>query len=169
MYRVSPLTYLVDAIAAAGISGRAISCASNELAKFAPPSGATCGEYLARYAEAAGGVILNPDNRDLCEYCPLQSSDQFLANVGITWTHRWRDYGIGWAYIAFNIFGAIFLYWAFRVKRWSPKSLTGLPIKLIHYARQVAGIARVPLVGHNKELARTGTEQERRGKGNKVF
>lgn len=169
MYRVSPLTYLVDAIAAAGISGRAISCASNELAKFAPPAGLTCGDYLGRYAQAAGGRILDPSSTSLCEYCALQSSDQFLAGVGITYAHRWRDYGIGWAYISFNIFAAIFLYWAFRVKRWSPKDLTAAPHKLIHYARDGARMIRVPLVGHNKELARTGTEQERKAKGNRVY
>ena len=169
MYRVSPLTYLVDAIAAAGMHDRAIKCASNELSRFPSPSGQTCGAYLSRYAAAAGGQISNPESTGVCEYCPLTNSDQFLAQVAIRWGNRWRDFGLGFVYIGFNIFAAVALYWAFRVQRWSPKSLAKTPGKVAHYFSRVARFARIPLVGHDKPLAKVGTQEERKGKGNKVF
>lgn len=30
---------------------------------------------------------------------------------------RWRNFGIMWAFIIFNIFGALFLYWLTRVPK----------------------------------------------------
>lgn len=169
MYRVSPLTYLVDALAATGIHDRIVKCATNELARFPVPSGQTCGSYLSRYAATAGGQILDPDSTGICEYCPLSTSDQFLALSAIHWGNRWRDFGLGFVYIGFNIMAAVFLYWAFRVTSWSPKSLTKWPSLIGHYAVQAGKILRIPLVGHDKPLAKVGTQEERRKKRNRVF
>lgn len=36
---------------------------------------------------------------------------------------RWRNFGIGWAYIGFNIFATVLLYYLFRVKHYNPTSL----------------------------------------------
>jgi ATP-binding cassette, subfamily G (WHITE), member 2, PDR len=102
MYRVSPLTYWVSGVATTAIAGRDVNCANN-------------GEYLSTYAQAAGGNLLNAGARSQCEYCPLRSSDQFLASVSMTYDTRWRNFGIMWAYIVFNIFIAIAFYYCFRV------------------------------------------------------
>jgi len=116
MYRVSPLTYLVSGIISAGLHGRAIVCAANELAVMQPPSGLTCGAYLAQYATAAGGSVYNPNATSNCEYCPLTVADQQLARNAIYWGQRWRNFGFVWAYIVFNICGAVLLYYMFRVR-----------------------------------------------------
>jgi ATP-binding cassette subfamily G (WHITE) protein 2 (PDR) len=116
MYRVSPLTYLVSGIISTGLSGRAVVCASNELAIMQPLPNMTCGEYLAKYAAAAGGQIYNPEATSYCEYCPLSVADQQLAKSWIYYSERWRNYGIGFAYIAFNITATVLLYWFFRVR-----------------------------------------------------
>ncbi|KUJ08928.1 ABC-transporter [Mollisia scopiformis] len=123
MYRVSPLTYLVSAIASTGLSGREITCASNELAIMQPPAGDTCGDYLQAYASLAGGRIYNPDALSNCQYCPESNADQFLTSVDISYSTRWRNYGIGFAYIFFNIFMAVMLYYLFRVRNGSGKGL----------------------------------------------
>ena len=107
MYRASPLTYLVDGVAATGMHGRTVICALNELSRFNRPTGQTCQAYLANYLKTAPGQLMNPMATSQCEYCPLTTSDQFLASVAITWSARWRNYGIGFAYIAFNIVVAI--------------------------------------------------------------
>lgn len=88
-----------------------------------PPSGQTCGSYLSTYASAAGGSIINPSATSDCGYCPLVSSDQYLSQVSISYGTRWRDYGIGFAFIFFNIFMAVFLYYFFRVRKGSGKGL----------------------------------------------
>jgi ATP-binding cassette subfamily G (WHITE) protein 2 (PDR) len=97
------------------LAGRAVYCSDREISVFDPPSGQTCGAYLQSYASAAGGTIQNPGATAACEYCSLSNSDQFLASVSISYSDRWRNFGILFAFIAFNIFLAVLTYWLFRV------------------------------------------------------
>lgn len=119
MYRISPLTYLIGGISATALHDKPVVCAAKELAIMNPPSGSgqTCGEYLAQYAQAAGGIVNNPNATENCEYCASTVADQFLSGVNIFWSERWRNYGIGFAYIGFNIFVAVLLYYMFRVRK----------------------------------------------------
>ncbi|KAE8442468.1 hypothetical protein EG329_003311 [Mollisiaceae sp. DMI_Dod_QoI] len=123
MYRVSPLTYLVSAITSTGLSGRKVICASNELAIMQPPAGKTCGAYLQPYSSVAGGSIYNPSATSNCQYCSESNADQFLTSVAISFDTRWRNYGIGFAYIVFNIFMAVLLYYLIRVRKGSGRGL----------------------------------------------
>ncbi|RAL10497.1 ATP-binding cassette transporter [Aspergillus homomorphus CBS 101889] len=123
MYRVSPLTYLIAGITATGLHGRAIRCSSEEMSVFNPPSGQTCGQYLAQYLQVAPGQLYNPSATQGCQYCQLRNADQYLASSNIYYSERWRNYGIGWAYIGFNILGTVALYYIFRVKHYNPTSL----------------------------------------------
>jgi ATP-binding cassette subfamily G (WHITE) protein 2 (PDR) len=88
-----------------------------------PPAGSTCGDYLAPYAQLAGGRVYNPTASADCQYCSLSNTDQSLNRVNIYYGTRWRDYGIGFAFIFFNIFTAVFLYYMIRVRKGSGKSL----------------------------------------------
>jgi ATP-binding cassette subfamily G (WHITE) protein 2 (PDR) len=114
---------LVSAIASTGLAGREVICSKNELAIMQPPAGETCGEYLQAYASAAGGRIYNPSATSNCEYCTASNADQFLSSVAISYSTRWRDYGIGFAYIFFNIAAAVLLYYFIRVRKGSGRSL----------------------------------------------
>jgi ABC-type multidrug transport system permease subunit len=114
---------LVSAIASTGLSGRQVTCSSNELAIMQPTAGMSCGDYLTPYATAAGGQIINPSAMANCEYCSLSNADQFLASVAISYTTRWRNYGIGFAYIFFNICMAVLLYYLIRVRKGSGKGI----------------------------------------------
>lgn len=111
MYRVSPLTYWVGGMAAAMLWGRQIECTASEANVFDPPAGQTCGAYLAPYLAQAPGQLQNPDATANCRYCALSSANQFLGGVNIEWSDRWRDFGLMWVYIGFNVMMAIFLYW----------------------------------------------------------
>lgn len=126
MYRVSPFTYWIGGMAATQVHNRRIVCSTAELAIFNPPSGMTCYQYLEKYVTAAGGQLLNGDATSSCEYCPLTVADQFLATSGISYSERWRNFGIMWAYIIFNIFVAVSMYYLVRVKRWNKASFTSL-------------------------------------------
>ncbi|EXJ96017.1 hypothetical protein A1O1_01143 [Capronia coronata CBS 617.96] len=123
MYRVSPMTYIVNGIVTV-ISGREVRCARNELSLFQPSPGSTCGQYMARYLEAAGpagGALVNPDATADCRYCALRVTDQFLGQRDIYAGDGWRDFGIVWAFIGFNVFAALSLYYLFRVRTWGRK------------------------------------------------
>ncbi|KAJ6155247.1 hypothetical protein N7470_005813 [Penicillium chermesinum] len=122
MHRVSPLTYYVGGISATALHGRPIHCTDREVVSFDAPAGQTCGEYLREYLEFAPGRLLNWNSTSECQYCPLRSADQYLASRDIFWDLRWRDYGLLWAYFAFNILAAISLYYLFRVLPYSRKN-----------------------------------------------
>ncbi len=91
-----------------------------------PPTGQTCGQYLNDYALRSGGSIYNPNATADCQYCAVSTADQFLASVAIMPSQRWRNYGIGFSYIVFNIFMAVVLYYVFRVRKSSGSSGGGL-------------------------------------------
>ncbi|KAL3456645.1 ABC-2 type transporter-domain-containing protein [Aspergillus heterothallicus] len=110
MYRVSPFTYYVSGISSTALHGRPIQCSNVELSVFDPPAGDTCYEYLSEYLDLAGGSLYNPNATSGC-LREIYHGD------------RWRNYGIFCCYFVFNIFGAIALYYVFRVRRWSLKSL----------------------------------------------
>ena len=98
------MTYLVAGWAGTGLHGRRVHCAQIELAIFDPPSGQTCGQYLADYFRiGAPGQLYNPSATTGCQYCPLTSADQFLAASNVYWSQRWRNFGIGFSYLGFNV------------------------------------------------------------------
>lgn len=121
MYRVSPFTYWIGGIVSTLLHDRPVVCSSTEVSRFSPPGGQTCGEYLADFLQTAPGVLQNPDSTTECNYCALRSSDQFLAGSQIYYSERWRNFGIMWAFIGFNIFMAVLTYWLFRVAKFGKK------------------------------------------------
>ena len=124
MYRVSPFTYWIGGIVSTLVHGRPIVCSDAEMMTFNPPPGQTCGAYLAPMAEmGAPGTLENPGATAGCRYCGVSVADEVLAGVDIFWDERWRNFGIIWAYVVFNIAVAILAYYVFRVKRWSLKGL----------------------------------------------
>ncbi|KAK1756393.1 ABC transporter-like protein [Echria macrotheca] len=118
MYRVSPFTYWIGGIVATLVHDRPIRCSEAEMLVFDPPAGQTCGQYLAPLASRSAGALMNPSATEACEYCSVRVADQFLGSVDIFWNERWRNFGILWAYIAFNIAVAIGAYYVFRVRNW---------------------------------------------------
>ncbi|KAK2590459.1 hypothetical protein QQS21_011860 [Conoideocrella luteorostrata] len=122
MYRVSPFTYWIGGVVGTELHGREIVCSEKETNIFNPPQGMTCGQYLKPLLEKAPGTLQNPEATSQCRYCTASVADQVIAGSEIFWTDRFRNFGIMWAYIAFNIFMAILLYYLFRVKQWNKGS-----------------------------------------------
>ena len=120
MWRVSPFNYWIGGITGTVLHNREINCATRELSIFSPPPGSTCGEYLAAFIQGgAPGRLLNPSATADCEYCSLRTADQYLANSRISYDQRWRNFGILWAYVIFNIAVAVLTYYLFRVRTWN--------------------------------------------------
>jgi ATP-binding cassette subfamily G (WHITE) protein 2 (PDR) len=119
MYRVSPFTYLVDAMLSVGVANTNVVCAANELRHFNSPAGQTCGDYMQTYIQTYGygGYLTNPDTIGNCSYCSFDSTNQFLTLISSSYSNRWRNFGILWVFIIFNAFAAVFLYWLVRVPK----------------------------------------------------
>ncbi|KIY64375.1 AtrD, ABC-transporter [Cylindrobasidium torrendii FP15055 ss-10] len=124
MYRVSPFTYLVSGMLSNGLANAEAHCSDLEVSSFDPPSGMTCSAYLTNYINDFGGKVMNPNATQDCHFCAVTSTNTFLTQVSADYDERWRNYGIFWVYIIFNIFGALFLYWLARVPKGSNKAKT---------------------------------------------
>ncbi|KAF9895076.1 hypothetical protein FE257_004705 [Aspergillus nanangensis] len=117
MYRLSPFTYMVSGMLSTAVSGATVVCDSVETLKLDPPANMTCGVYLTPYADAARGTLLNPEATTQCEYCAMKYTNDFLATVSSYWGDAWRNFGLIWVYIAFNIVAATGIYWLARVPK----------------------------------------------------
>ncbi|KAK2797837.1 ABC multidrug transporter mdr3 [Emmonsiellopsis sp. PD_5] len=117
MYRLSPFTYFVSAVLSVGVAQTDVHCSDIELLKVPPPDGQTCIEYFRDFMMIAGGQPVNPNATDMCQFCPTVKTDDYLAQVNIFYADRWRNIGILFAYIIFNVLGAIGLYWLLRVPK----------------------------------------------------
>lgn len=121
MYRVNPFTYLVSSFMSTALGQAPAYCSPNEFQTFSPPENQTCGEYMKAYIDSAGGYLQSPEATEACNFCQLSSTDQFLHRINAEWDHRWRDFGLLWVYVTFNVAAAIALYWIFRVPKGKKK------------------------------------------------
>ena len=117
MYRVSPFTYLIDGMLSTGLANQKIHCSSIELITFNPVGNQTCGDYLQAYISKMGGYVANPAATTACQFCAAADTNVYLAQLSSSYANRWRDFGIMWAFIIFNVAAALFFYWWARVPR----------------------------------------------------
>ncbi|PYH89265.1 P-loop containing nucleoside triphosphate hydrolase protein [Aspergillus ellipticus CBS 707.79] len=110
LYRASPLSYYVSAVLSTGLA--------NEVMVLDPAmAGQTCGDYLGAYIEQVGGYLADADAVTSCRDCRAKETNVILRTVGVEHGSRWRDLGILWVYVLFNVVGALAGYWLARVPR----------------------------------------------------
>jgi ABC-type multidrug transport system permease subunit len=117
LYRASPLSYYVSAVLSTGLANVNVTCASNEFTTFNPPAGQSCAEYMAEHITAAGGYLLDGNATANCQYCKVKETNVYLAAIHADYGTRWRNFGILWVYVLFNVVAALFLYWVARVPK----------------------------------------------------
>ncbi|KAJ3538407.1 hypothetical protein NM688_g6524 [Phlebia brevispora] len=126
MYRVSTYTYVVEAIYGQAIGHQPIRCGPVEYVQVDPPTNMTCYEYMQPFINVAGGYITNPNATAACDFCPYSTTDAFMGqNFNIYYDHHWRNLGLLFVYIGFNV-GALFvLTYIFRIKFFNPFAWIG--------------------------------------------
>lgn len=85
-------------------SGLAIRCQSDEFAVFSPPTDQTCSTWAQDFVNVFGGYIDNPSATSDCRYCQYNVGDQFFDPLNISFSNRWRD-----AFIIFAFFRKLLL------------------------------------------------------------
>ena len=104
MYRLSPYTYLIEALLGQALGRQEIRCSDVEFVTIEPPSNQSCQQYMGPYISAAGGYLTNPDATSGCQYCTFSTTDAFLeSSFNIFYSHHWRNLGIFAAFICFNV------------------------------------------------------------------
>ncbi|KAF8875310.1 pleiotropic drug resistance ABC transporter [Infundibulicybe gibba] len=117
LYRISPMTYMIEGLLGQAIGRQQITCAPMELLPLEPPTGQTCGQYMEVFISSAGGYLQNPAATSDCQFCTVRSSDHLLQqNFNIFYDNRWRDVGIVAGFIVFNIAATYLLTYWFRIR-----------------------------------------------------
>ncbi|OLN81879.1 ABC transporter CDR4-like protein 2 [Colletotrichum chlorophyti] len=117
MYCVSPMTYLASGALSTGLHGVSVECASHEIVQIPAHVNMTCQQFLGPFVQNAGGRLVEGANTEACSWCPMNMTDDFLTSFSIHYDTRWRNFGILWLYIAFNIWAGLGLYWLVRVPK----------------------------------------------------
>lgn len=157
MYYVSPFTYLVDGMLSTGLANTKIECSSIEWRFLDPPNDKTCGEYLTNFR----GFIENPGDRAQCKICPESDTNSYLAMLNSDYSHRWRNFGIMWGFISFNVCAALFLYWLARV----PKKQKVLDSPPTEQASRVPTKVSKPEVNSKREVNGAAREMQSEKEG----
>lgn len=121
LYRASPLSYWISAILSTGLANVEVACAQNEWTNIALPDGQTCGDYMSEYISRLGGYVMDPNATNTCNYCKIKETNVFLSGISSEYKDRWRNFGIIWVYIAFNMVASLGLYWLARMPKENKK------------------------------------------------
>ncbi|KAF1807145.1 ABC-2 type transporter-domain-containing protein [Mucor lusitanicus] len=108
MYWLDPFHYYIEGLAVNELADLQVECSDEDLLKFPPPPGQTCGQYMANFfSNGATGYVANPDavQPEQCGYCTYKSGPEFYE-TGMQWSasHKWRNFGILIAFFIFNVF-----------------------------------------------------------------
>ncbi|KAL8897172.1 MAG: hypothetical protein Q9207_007345 [Kuettlingeria erythrocarpa] len=107
MYYLSPFRYILDGFLGVAVHNRPVICESAELARFSAPPGQTCESYTQSFIAMAGGYVQTGAD-GLCEFCQYKNGDEFARGFNVFYSNKWMDYGVIWAFCAFN-FAVVFL------------------------------------------------------------
>ncbi|KAL0941992.1 ABC transporter CDR4-like protein 2 [Colletotrichum truncatum] len=117
MYWVSPMTYLASGALSTGLHGVPIECAAREIVHIPAQENMTCPDFLGVFVQIAGGRLVEIPDANACGWCPSYMTDDLLAVFNVDYGNRWRNFGLMWLYIIFNIGAGLGLYWLARVPK----------------------------------------------------
>jgi ABC-type multidrug transport system ATPase subunit/ABC-type multidrug transport system permease subunit len=113
MVDLTPFRYLLGSMLTTVIHDLPVRCTSSEFARFSPTNGQTCEQYAGGFAQQFGGYLNNPSATADCEYCQYAVGDGYSDFLGVYYRNRWRDYGIFWAYIIFDVLVIMLFTWLY--------------------------------------------------------
>ena len=119
MYWVNPSTYWIGGVIAATLRDIPIQCGPDEAAAFDPPPGMTCGQYAQPYVDSVGtGYITNPNATSGCGYCQYASGVEYMANLNVKPSDKWKYLPIFLAFVISNWALVYFFVYTVRVRGW---------------------------------------------------
>eukprot|EP01117_Protostelium_nocturnum_P003933 TRINITY_DN151_c0_g1_i2.p1 TRINITY_DN151_c0_g1~~TRINITY_DN151_c0_g1_i2.p1 ORF type:complete len:1405 (-),score=390.15 TRINITY_DN151_c0_g1_i2:123-4337(-) len=117
VYHVNPFRYFMEGIVTSVLHTVKIECAPDDFITVQPPAGSTCGQYMADYLTTAVGYLGNPEATANCQYCQFSQGSDFFETIPWSYNNAWRNLGILFAYLIFNIGLVTIFVWVFRKPR----------------------------------------------------
>lgn len=106
LYYLNPFNYLMGALLVFADFDWNVQCSDAEFARFDPPSGQTCAQYLGAWMAGPGSRnnLINPDATSDCHVCQYTRGSDYLFTVNL------NDYYYGWRNAAICVIFAISSY-----------------------------------------------------------
>jgi ABC-type multidrug transport system permease subunit len=115
---LDPFHYYIEGLTVNELDGYQVHCNQRDLLVFNPPPGQTCGQYSQEFLTYAPGYLANPNDSQLCGYCPYTVGNDYFDTLGWSASHKWRNLGIIAAFWIFNIIVFLYLvYWNRKGRR----------------------------------------------------
>ncbi|KAF5026954.1 hypothetical protein F66182_984 [Fusarium sp. NRRL 66182] len=116
LYYINPYNYMMSSMLAFSVWGAEVNCADSEFARFSPPNGTSCGEYLADYLANNPSRLINPDATDECMVCSYSTGQDYLRTLNInSYSYAWRNAGITAAFV-FSSYALVYVLMKLRTK-----------------------------------------------------
>ncbi|KAF4973175.1 hypothetical protein FZEAL_9392 [Fusarium zealandicum] len=98
IYWANPFNYLMGSMLVFDVWGSDVQCSDREFARFDPPNGTTCSEYLTEYLKEGAGLaanLVNPDATSDCRVCSYTNGQDYLRTLNLKeYYYGWRDAGV---------------------------------------------------------------------------
>ncbi|KAF5697499.1 ATPase, partial [Fusarium mundagurra] len=109
MYYINPYNYLMGSMLIFDIWGSDVNCKESEFARFSPPNGTTCGEYLNEWLTHVPSKLINPDATDECKVCSYSKGQDYLRTLNLKeYSYGWMDAGITAAFV-FSSYALVYI------------------------------------------------------------
>jgi ABC-type multidrug transport system permease subunit len=118
IYYLNPFNYLMGSMLVFDVFDTTVTYADDEFAIFDPPSGSTCGEYLASYLQGMGSRsnLVNHDATDGCRICEYRTGADYLYMIILKYYYYgWRDAAIVVIFV-FCSYALVYLMMKLRTK-----------------------------------------------------
>lgn len=120
-YYANPTTWYMRGVLSTILPLFPIRCSENELARFSPPSGSTCGDYASEFLDQPGitGYLANPDATSNCGFCEFSSGEEYMGTLNVHLGDKWPSLGYMFAFVIGNWALFYFFTYTIRVKGWT--------------------------------------------------
>ncbi|CAO3587861.1 unnamed protein product [Absidia cylindrospora] len=108
MYWLDPFHYYIEGLTVNELEHLTVECVDDDLLRFPPPPGQTCGEYTKNFFSnpQTPGYLANPDamQPEQCGYCSYSSGPEFYMSR-FQWgtRNKWTNVGIMAGFFLFNV------------------------------------------------------------------
>ncbi|KAH6717959.1 atrB, ABC transporter [Leptodontidium sp. MPI-SDFR-AT-0119] len=119
IYYLNPFNYLMGSLLVFTSFDAPIHCAEPEFARFDPPSGQTCQQYLTDYMMGLGSRtnLVNPNATQDCKVCQYRTGSDYLVTINLEdYYFGWRDSAIV-AIFVFSGYALVYLLMKLRTKK----------------------------------------------------